>query len=538
MKSTLKVKALLASATLVAAVLSTVPAQAAAVGPICDGAVPIQKCQGTTSDGAPYVMVVPANFNGTVALYSHGYRLNVPVAAIGYPAVLNTPEPAPGGDAAVMNYFLSNGMAIMGSGFARQGWNADSAIATNVELISTFKTKFPKTEKVVAWGISLGGVVTQGLAEKYPNLVSAVAPLCTADNVAPEMTMAGDLIWGMKALFDPTIKGGNYSAGTAGVVEAATDLGKVSAVLTFLKGAMSTGAWPTTSSAAGKALEAAGVPSRSALLLIGLMAGIPTLSAHFDGVSGPDGALKVTFPAAISPALGVLENAATAAVLGIFIMHDLENQTGGVVFDNSKTDYAARIADERVIYNTALSGNTAINGILGVLAQTPRVTASADAVKKLAALHQNTGKINVPTVQMVGVADPVTPAGASGRVADLYVEQFAAEKAAALAAAKKSRNYIAPKNKLLTIWNTTPAAWTTFDATGAPDASAPAAQGTNHCNFTSAQYIAAAKIMVQASKTGSVQADGPTRNLIRRAKNLKYDPLYQPQYLKYYSDAR
>ena len=68
MKSSLKVKALLASATLVAAVIATVPAHAAAVGPICDGAVPIQKCQGTTADGAPYVMVVPANFNGTVAL--------------------------------------------------------------------------------------------------------------------------------------------------------------------------------------------------------------------------------------------------------------------------------------------------------------------------------------------------------------------------------------------------------------------------------------------------------------------------------------
>ena len=538
MKSTLKIKALFASATLVAAVIATVPAHAAAVGPICDGAVPIQRCQGTTSDGAPYVMVVPANFNGTVALYSHGYRLNVPVAPIGYPAVLNTPEPAPGGDAGVINYFLGNGMAIMGSGFARQGWNADSALATNVELISTFKTKFTKTDKVVAWGSSLGGVITQGLAEKYPNLVSAVAPMCMADNVIPEMTMAGDLMWGLKTLFDPTIKGGNYSAGVAGVQEAGADLAKVTAVLTALRAGVSSGAWPSTSSAAGKALEAAGVPSRSALLLIGLMAGLPTQSAHFDGVSGPDGALKVTFPLAISPALAILENAAVGAVLGIFIMHDLENQAGGVVFDNSKTDYAKRIADERVVYNVALSGNTAINGLLGVLAQSPRVTANPAAAAKLATLHSNTGKINVPTITMVGVADPVTPAGASGRLADLYAEQFAAEKAAALAEAKKSRAYVAPKKKLLTIWNTTPAAYTTFDADGAPITTTPAAQGTTHCNFTSAQYVAIAKLMVQASKVGEVKTDGATRNIVRRAQNLKIDPFYQPPYLKYYSDAR
>jgi hypothetical protein len=33
---------------------------------------------------------------------------------------------------------LSKGYALAGSGFARQGWNADSALATNKELIATF----------------------------------------------------------------------------------------------------------------------------------------------------------------------------------------------------------------------------------------------------------------------------------------------------------------------------------------------------------------------------------------------------------------
>lgn len=531
MKLSLKVKAFVATATLVGAVIATAPAHAAAVGPVCDKAVPIQKCVGTTSDGAPYVMVVPANFNGTVALYSHGYRFNVPAAALGYPTVVNTPEPAPGGDAAVMNYFLSNGMAIMGSGFARQGWNADSAIATNVELIDTFKKTFTTTTKVVAWGSSLGGVITQGLAEKYPNLVSAVAPMCMADNIAPEVTMAGDFLWGMKTFFDPTIKGGNYSPGAAGVTEATIDFGKVAAVLTALKGGISSGAWPATSSPAGKALEAAGVPSRSALLLLGLMTGIPTQSAHFDGVSG-----GTSFALAASPALAVLENGATAAALGVFISLDVEDQAGGVVYDNTKTDYAARIAEERVVYSAALSGNTAIEGMLAVLKGAPRVAANPTAAAKFAKLHQNTGKINVPTITMVGVADPVTPAGASQRLVELYAEQYASERAAAIAEAKKSQLYTKPANKLLTIWSTTPASYTTFDAAGSPITTEAAAPGTNHCNFTSAQYLAVAKIMVQASKDGSVSATGINRNIIRKAKNLKYDPYFTPSLLKYYND--
>ena len=72
---------LVGAAALVAASLSMAPAHAAAVGPVCDGKVPVQTCQGTTSDGAPYVMMVPANFNGMVALYSHGYRYNIDIPA-------------------------------------------------------------------------------------------------------------------------------------------------------------------------------------------------------------------------------------------------------------------------------------------------------------------------------------------------------------------------------------------------------------------------------------------------------------------------
>ncbi|MBZ5782439.1 hypothetical protein, partial [Klebsiella aerogenes] len=77
------------------------------------------------------------------------------------------------------------------------------------------------------------------------------------------------------------------------------DLGKVFTVMGKMQAGISTGAWPDTSSATGKALEAAGIPVRSALLYLGLMAGLPTQSAHFDSVSGPDGALKLSFPLAV-----------------------------------------------------------------------------------------------------------------------------------------------------------------------------------------------------------------------------------------------
>jgi pimeloyl-ACP methyl ester carboxylesterase len=538
-----RILSLLSVAALATTVLVAAPTVANAT-PACDGKSPIQTCVGVTSDGAPYAMQVPANFNGTVALYSHGYRYNVDIPAaiplIGGYKITNTPEPVPGGNAAVAQYFFSQGVAIVGSGFARQGWNPDSAIKTNVELIGTFKKQFPKTNKVVAWGASLGGVITQGLAEKYPNLIDAAAPLCMADNIAPQLTMAGDFLWGVKVLFDPTIKGGNYSPGAAGVAESYADLGKVFTVMGKLQAALATGAWPDTASATGKSLAAAGVPSRSALLLLGLMAGLPTQSAHFDSISGPEGPLKLTFPLALAPALAILENGTNAAALAVLATQDVENQAGGAIFDNTKTDYAARIDGERVIFNAALSGNTVIDALLAALSPAnpgaPRATANPAAVAKMNTLHVNTGKINVPTVLMVGVADPITPAGASQRLVDLYAEQYAAEKAAARKAYKTSRAYTNPTNKLLMLWNVTPDSYTKFDAAGSPITSTPAASGTNHCNFSTAQWLLVARTLVQTAKTGQLPTGGSLYTAVRKAGNLSMDKDISVPLLKYYTD--
>jgi hypothetical protein len=234
---------LVAVSSLLSITVVSIPTAAQAT-PVCTTANFVTTCVGVTTDTAPYSMLVPANFNGTVYLYSHGYRPNVPVPA-GIPGyggytVTNTPQPGP--NATVIGALLAKGYGVVGSGFARQGWNADSAIKTNVELIALFKKQFTKTTKVVAWGESLGGFITQALAEQYPNLVSAAAPLCMASDITPLMTMAGDALWGIKTFFDPTIKGGNYSAGAAGYAEAMGDLVKVFTVIGSLQAAIAANA--------------------------------------------------------------------------------------------------------------------------------------------------------------------------------------------------------------------------------------------------------------------------------------------------------
>jgi hypothetical protein len=270
------------------------------------------------------------------------------------------------------------------------------------------------------------------------------------------------------------------------------------------------------------------------------MAGLPTQSAHFDSISGPEGALKLTFPLAVSPALAILENGTNAAALAILATQDVENQAGGAIFDNTKTDYAARVDAERVIFNAALSGNTVIDALLGALSTAnpgaPRAVGNAAAIAKMKALHTNTGKVNVPTVLMVGMADPITPAGASQRVVDLYVDQYAAERAAAFKAYRTTHDLKMPTNKLLMLWNTTPSSYTKFDAAGIPVTSTPAAQGTNHCNFSSAQLVLVAKSLVQASSTGKLPAGGALYTAVRKAGNLSIDKGIRASWLKSYGD--
>jgi hypothetical protein len=134
------------------------------------------------------------------------------------------------------------------------------------------------------------------------------------------------------------------------------------------------------------------------------------------------------------------------------------------------------------------------------------------------------------------MADPITPAGASQRLVDLYADQYAAEKAAAIKAAQKSRAYKTPSNNLLMLWNVTPAGYTKFNEAGSPITSTPAAQGTNHCNFTSAQLVLVAKSLVQASSTGKLPSGGALYTAVRKAGSLSIDKGIRAPWLKSYGD--
>ncbi len=116
---------------------------------------------------ADYSIEVPVGWNGTLFLYSHGY-----VA----PGGTNPAIAAPGADAT--SWLLAHRYAIAGSSYSSTGWALEDAFKDQIALLDLFDKQLGKPKRVIAWGHSLGGIVTAGLVQLYPDRFAGAIPMC------------------------------------------------------------------------------------------------------------------------------------------------------------------------------------------------------------------------------------------------------------------------------------------------------------------------------------------------------------------------
>jgi hypothetical protein len=440
------------------------------------------------------------------------------------------PDVAPGRTAADQEAnaldLLSQGYALAGASPRVQGWAVPEAIEANMNLLEEAKTLFPKVKKVVSWGDSLGGHISQSMSEQF-GVIDATANLHMAGSAASQFNYAGDVFWLTKVLFDPTMKGSGYTNrfpnDPDGYKEFLGDVTKALTVLNALATAIAKNpvspAWPETATNIPASLKA--VPVRSAILLLGLLSGIPTQSQTYDASSGPAGPLETTFGVAISPALAVLENYAAALALGTVSYYDAETRCGGVVFDNTATNYAARLGDNGDVFAAALSGKTATNGLLAFLSPlnpaAPRVKGDAKAIECINNQSQYTGKVTVPTITLSQTADNITPAG--------YVQTFK-NKYSQMVASKAAK-----PGMLLNIWNKPPDTYTKFTAAGSGIAPTVPTTGTTHYMFTNQQVMAVAKLAAAAAKTGKLPSVKTAKSAFKGDSSIFIDPDFAPALL-------
>ena len=193
----------------------------AAFGTVLATAAPagsgVRLLTGTLADGATYKIEVPAQWNGTLFLYSHGYV--VPGSA--NPA-MDVGDPITGG------WMLSHHFALAGSSYATTGWAIQQALPDQIATLDVFRHFVGRPSRTIAWGHSLGGIITAGLIQRYPSRFDAALPMCgvLSGGVATWNT-ALDAAFAFKTLVAPSVTvtgisnpGANLSAADAAATAA------------------------------------------------------------------------------------------------------------------------------------------------------------------------------------------------------------------------------------------------------------------------------------------------------------------------------
>jgi len=135
--------------------------------PLAGSNVKVKTYQGSFNDGATYLIEVPSKWNGTFVLYSHGY-----VAPGSSNPALDASNPL------TEKYLLGAGYALGGSSYATTGWAIQQALPDQVATVQTFESLVGMPRRTLAWGDSLGGLVTAGLVQQYPKMFDGALPMC------------------------------------------------------------------------------------------------------------------------------------------------------------------------------------------------------------------------------------------------------------------------------------------------------------------------------------------------------------------------
>ena len=118
-------------------------------------------------DGAAYLIQTPDNWNGVLLLYSHGY------------VEPGSPNPAQDvGDPITGAYLLGQGYALAGSSYKSTGWAVQDALQDQMALLRFFDKTVGRPKQTIAWGHSLGGMITAGLVQRHSDRFAGALPMC------------------------------------------------------------------------------------------------------------------------------------------------------------------------------------------------------------------------------------------------------------------------------------------------------------------------------------------------------------------------
>ncbi|WP_426563114.1 hypothetical protein ACPPVT_19245 [Angustibacter sp. McL0619] len=402
------------------------------------------RCTGSIN-GAKYEIQLPARWNGTLLLYSHGYVEAAPIAP-DFATPTLAAESSPDDD--IAHEMLAEGYALAGSSFSRLGWAVPEGVKADEELYAYFAAKVAKPRQVIVWGNSMGAVITEGLAEKKLAWVTAAAPMCgplAGTNETLDLSL--DVAYAVRTLLAPKLQIAGFTSHKAAVH-----------------------AWES----ARKALEAAGnevaagdTAGPAKLYLISALIDAPDQSFFSDG---SDSVLRA----------GVaVEDALHQMSVDTDVRYDIERRAGASVSGNAGVDYATRISPAERTFVDETGGPGTTDRLLAKLAAGQRV--SADKRARAAAgrtMGEPTAALSVPTTTLHTAKDPV---------AIVQHEQLFAQRA----------QRAGSQNLLLQLYSVPPAKYDPPPKDG----------GAGHCNLTAGQVTATVALLSSWAATHTRPTD-------------------------------
>jgi hypothetical protein len=105
-------------------------------------------------NGAPYRIVVPEVWNGTLLVYGHGYRDKAD-----HPGEVDNRNADIAPNAAFASALLAQGYALSGSAYKENGWAVEDGAQDLKNVVVYFRDNIAQPERTILWGFSMGTVV-------------------------------------------------------------------------------------------------------------------------------------------------------------------------------------------------------------------------------------------------------------------------------------------------------------------------------------------------------------------------------------------
>jgi pimeloyl-ACP methyl ester carboxylesterase len=324
---------------------------------------------GQHAGGERWAIDVPAKWNGTLLLYARGYGSGAPEQA---------PETAPRG---MKEWLLSRGYALAASSYTGVGWALEEAPRDQIEVLDAFTREYGKPRRSIAWGNSMGGLVSVALAERYPRRFDGALPMCGSVSGAVGMlNTALDGAFAFRTLLAP-----DSDLRVVDIDDDRVNSDRAKRVLDA--------AWQTPQ-------------GRARVLLAAALAQLPSWT---DGSSAEPAANDFDAQA---------EQIHKAFLMGVFVPRtDQERRAKGLYSWNTGVDYRRQLEHSGLlplVLDAYARAGLALGPDLAALDAAPRIRAQPGAVAYLRANYVPSGKLFIPLLTLQTTGDGVTVPGTHG----------------------------------------------------------------------------------------------------------------------------